>query len=253
MYDVNREAPYTALHDYAVEKLPSMFFAEKALDALAGKLNKCRVQSPAQLRQWGRTQIDRLAAQLNKREKEPRSNEKPFVYEQHNGKCFVQLFDADGRQHVWKFPASWLEQARLLWPVYVRYFPDGRPYLARKTPITQPDGARVQTEAVVHRLFLGLGAIRHDAIDSAEAETRDGSWLNFCDDNIRLIKGTDLLDHCSCSLYDRTLTTDWKPAKAKVTTGREDSSKKALNWHEKSVLNFLSGKYPGEQQIVLKN
>jgi hypothetical protein len=241
---------WDAIIDYALQKLPNILFVEKAVDAIARQLNKCRAMCPKQLRQWCYRKIDNLAAQLNRTEKALRHGTKDFRYEQHGEKCFIQLHDAEGEQHVWKIPADWLEQARMLWPVYVRKYPDGRHYVAKKVPIIQPDGSRVQKEVSVHRLFLGLGVVRRTEADAGEAESQDGSWLNFCDGNIRLIHGSDLLDHCLVGLQniEATATLDWKPAKSKVTATREGKMKRYLNWHEKSVVSFLSGKYPDDGQ-----
>lgn len=234
---------WNVIFEYALEKLPNITFIDNAVEALARQLHECPARCPKQLRQWCYRRIDKLVAQLNKTEKALRHGTKEFVYERHGENCFIELHDPKGEHHVWKIPADWLEQARQLWPVYVRKYPDGRHYVARKVTVIQPDGSRVQKEVAVHRLFLGLGAVRHNEDDAGKAETADGSWLNFCDGNIRLIKGSDLLDHCEVSLHnvEETATLDWKPAKSKVTTNREGRLKKHLNWHELSVLSFLSG------------
>lgn len=244
---------YESIADYAVKRLPSVIFAEKALEHVAKQLYKCPAQCPMQLRQWCYKQIDSLVEKINKTQKDERKNTKPLVYEQHGERIFVQLFDSKGNQHIWKFPASWLESAKKLWPVYVRYFPDGRPYVARKAPVVQPDCSREQVEVPVHRLFLGLGAVKSCYGDAAEAESCDGSWLNYLDDNIRLIQGSDLFEHsCSLSGIEHTLADRPLPAKATVTTSREGSSK-PFNRHEASVMKFLRGEYPDEPQIIHKN
>jgi hypothetical protein len=246
-----RDRPYTSICDYAVYKLPNAVFAEKALEHIAQRLHECPAQSPMQLLRWCHKQIDKLVAKLNRAEKAERKNAKPLVYEQHGERIFVQLFDSKGRQHIWKFPASWLEAAKKLWPIYIRIFPDDKPYLAHKTPVVKADCSREQVEVPVHRLFLGLGAVRRGYDDAAEAESVDGSWLNFCDGNIRLTKGTDVLDHAfSLTGTEGTLAHGWVPAKAKVTTSREGSSR-VFNRHELSVLSFLSGKYPEYEPKII--
>ncbi len=241
---------HQSIADYAAYRLPNAIFAEKALEHIASRLHECPARSPLQLLQWCHKQIDKLIAKLGRAEKAERKNTKPLVYEQHGERIFVQLFDSKGRQHIWKFPASWLESAKKLWPVYVRIFPDGKPYLAHKTPVVKADCSREQVEVPVHRLFLGLGAVRRGYDDAAEAESVDGSWLNFCDGNIRLIEGSDLLDH-SCSLSGIEHRVAYGvPAKAKVTTSREGSSRE-FNRHEFSVLSFLSGKYPDDEPKII--
>jgi hypothetical protein len=251
--DPSGESFFSGILDYAIGKLPSIVFAEKAINKLSEKLYKCPAQCPMQFRQWCYKQIDKISASLNKPEKVERKNTKRMIYEQHGDRIFVQLFDSRGSQHIWKFPATWLETAGKLWPVYVRRYPDGRPYIARKVAVIQPDGSREQVEVPVHRLFLGLGALRHDFDDAGEAESIDGSWLNYLDNNIRLTEGSDLFERSySLSGMEHMVADRPLPAKASVTTSREGSSK-PFNRHEASVMKFLSGKYPDEPKIIHAN
>jgi hypothetical protein len=242
------------MRNFGRRSLPNITFMDKAVDALALQLHYCPARCPEQLRQWCYRRIDKLVAKLNKTEKALRRGTKDFRYEQHGDNCFIQLHDAAGEQHIWKVPTDWLETARQLWPVYVRKYPDGRHYVSKKVSVIQPDSSCLQKEVAVHRLFLGLGAVKRTKADAGEAQTDDGSWLNFCNDNIRPIKGSDLLDHCS-QLNDAAanVSLDWKPTKAKLTTSHEKGLKNHLNRHEKSVVTFLSGKYPDEPKIILQN
>lgn len=249
-------AGFIPLREYVEEKLPSDLsasgddtFADKALEALAANLHKCRAISPQQLRQWCYKQIDRLAAAVNKRKKKVRKNTKPFRYEQHGEKCFIPLRDSKGKEHLWIIPASWLETARQLWPVYLRRYPDKRLYVARKVSVLQPDGSREQIEIGLHRIFMGLGAAKHNFDDAGEVTAQDGSWLNFAGDNLRLIKGSDLLDYCrQLSQHHYLATADWRPAQRTKTNCIEGRSN-SWNWHELSVRRWLGGGSDEEIQL----
>lgn len=244
------DADFVPLGNYAHEKLStetwtaSPSFADKVFLALASNLYECRAKTPAQLRKWCYRQIDRIAAALHRRQRKLRKNTKPFVYEQHGNKCFIPLRDSTGKQHLWIIPADWLEEARKLWPVYIRRYPDKRFYVARKVSVAQPDGSRVQQEVGIHRIFMGLGGVKHNFDDAAEVRANDGNWLNFADNNITLIKGTDLLDHCRPidPTRDHLVTADWRPAKRVVTTSEEGRSD-SCTWHEMSVRKWLRGGY----------
>jgi hypothetical protein len=194
--DPEGETPYTSISDYAVTTLRDIRLAEAALETLAKQLPTCKAKTPRQLRQWCYKQIDKQAPEDRKDTlKKQRKNTKPFQYEQHGNVCFIPLFDANGHQHIWTIPADWLEQAKLLWPVHIRHFSDGKPHVSRK--VATPHG---QKNVPIHRLFLGLSAVRHQEEDNLEVQNRDGNWLNYCNGNLFLAAGSDMLDHATAAL-----------------------------------------------------
>jgi hypothetical protein len=243
-------ASWDAIISYTFERLKeckgngierTAVYAEKVLEHLAGRMGKSRAKCPQQLRKWFYRQIDRHVEMYLKSEKDLREA-KPMVYEQHGAKVFIDLLDADGQPQLWIIPADRLDWARQLWPVYIRRYPDGRPYVARKVPVLQADGSHVQVEAGLHRIFMGLGAVKHNYNDAAEIRAVDGNWLNFADDNLRFIKGSDLLSYCRrIGKSDHYVTEDWKPASSVVTRSSEGRSDSWNDRHEQSVRNWLSG------------
>ncbi len=203
------DSPYVSVSDYAVDQLCDIRLAEKTLDSLAEQLFTCRAKSPAQFRQWCYRQIDKradeLAATRAASEKVWRSNTKDLQVEKRGNVCFIPLFETNSQQHIWAIPADWLDQAKLLWPVHIRHFPDGKPYVSRK--VATPSG---QKNVAIHRLFLGLSAVRHQEEDNLEVQNRDGNWLNYCNGNLFLAAGSDVMDHKTAPLE----VTEYKPAKA---------------------------------------
>lgn len=183
---------HQSLHAYASERLKDVGRTpEDYVEQLAGRLHKCKAKTLAQFRKWCNRQIDNAAAKLERQgTKRERKGTKAFAYEQHGDVCFIPLSDSTGGQHVWTIPADWLEEARSLWPVHIRRFSDGRPYVSRKVAT-----ANGQRNVPIHRLFLGLSAVRHEVQDNLESQNRDGSWLNYCDGNLSLVSGSDLFDH----------------------------------------------------------
>jgi hypothetical protein len=200
---------YVSLSDYALDKLIDIRLSEKTLDDLEERMSKCPAKCPAQFRQWCYGQIDKQAAKIVRAnegaEKALRKGTKPFQYEQHGNVCFIPLFDSKKRQHIWTIPADWLDEAKLLWPVHIRRYADGKPYVSRK--VATPSG---QKNVAIHRLFLGLSAMRHEFEDNLEVQNRDGNWLNYCAGNLFLAAGSDLLDHATAPLQ----ATEYKPIKA---------------------------------------
>lgn len=192
-------------------------FAEEALEAVARKLPICPAKSPAQLRRWCRQQIDKHANKLTAKtaeEKHIRKDTKPFRYEQHGDVCFVEV-PGDDHRHIWSMPADWLDQARLLWPVYIRYGRTG-PYLARKEPVLMPDGTKRQRERAIHHLFLGCA-------DGEAVGARDGDLLNFVGGNLYLLRSSDLMDRAvSLTPLEWTITSDWKPARSTMPPRAND-------------------------------
>jgi hypothetical protein len=185
LYDIDHEASYTSLTDYAVMKLPSVFFAQKALDAISGKLHKCRAKRPDQLRQWGYKQIDRLAAQLNKSEKSTRKGVKLFQCDETSAGVYsIPLLDSKGQQHTWKVPADWLGDIdSLIWPVHIRRHASGRPYLAKKLPTIWPT-ERKQTILPAHHIYLWFKYPGISDGDVACSRARNGDFLDWTNDNI---------------------------------------------------------------------
>lgn len=224
------DPPYEPISVYASCTLPDLRSAEKALELLARELHTCPARCPKQFRQWCYRQIDKVAAKHSgkgRSEKHVRKGTKPFRCEQHGDVCFIPVNDAKGQQHIWKVPADRRKDAELLWPVHIRWYSDGKPYLSRK--VRTPDG---QKNVAIHRLFLGLSAVRHEVSDNLEVETRDGSWLNYCNGNLSLRASSDALDHATAGLE----TVEYEPVKAfERKTGWNTS------WyaHERNVSSWL--------------
>jgi hypothetical protein len=233
LYDTSTDEwsqPYAPIYHYAEDNLPDFRFADRAVDSLATRLLDCPAETPMQFREWCYWQIDKLAAELapkSRSEKPKRKNTKPFQCEQRGDRCFIPLMDAEGEQHIWTFPSEWLGEAQILWPVHLRRFPSGKPYVSRKVPIINPDGKRSQKNVAIHRLFLGLSAVRHEVKDNCEVHTRDGSWLNYCDGNLYTLSGSDLLDHAKL------------PVAMAEAKPRKKHQKGYNPWHEASVKALL--------------
>jgi hypothetical protein len=137
------DSEFESISAYADRMLPSEYdsddqLADKVLVELSKKLHKCPALCPEQLRQWCYKQIDRQAAKFSKTEKQQRKDAKPFPEFEQDGDTHIPLTDAQCQKHVWKIPADFLEQARTLWPVHIRWHANGRPYIARKKPVISP-------------------------------------------------------------------------------------------------------------------
>ena len=185
------QQPYIPISEYAVGKLPDIRFVDKALHSLESRLLDCPAKTPMQFRQWCYRDIDKLAAKLVSKkasEKRRRKSTKPFQYRRNGDTCFVPLRDAEGTEHVWKIPSDWLKWAELLWPLHIKKLPNGKPYLARKVPVTQPDGKRIQTACAAHRYYLAFKypTLTPDDIASTRASARTGDFLDWTNDNIYL-------------------------------------------------------------------
>lgn len=193
--DSEGRTPCKSLSHYADDRLGTPgadprepeSFPGQALQAIFARLHTCRAKSPAQLRQWAYGQIDRLAGKLASVEKRERSNAKAFTYEQYGDRCFISLESKSGQRHTWTIPADWLEMARRLWPLHIRRFKGGAPFVAKKKSIIHPDGRRQQEVLPLHRLFLNC-----DRRETVEA--RDGDYLNWTNGNLRLGTSRDLMD-----------------------------------------------------------
>ncbi len=183
------DSEYESLVSYADRMLPSECIldnlADNVLFELSKKLHKCPARCPEQLRQWCYKQIDIQAARFNKKEKRQRKDAKPFPEFKQDGdsNIHIPLTDAQGQEHVWKIPADFLEQARSLWPVYVKKRANGKAYVARKTPVISP-GKSKQTLFPAHHAFLGFKYPTISEGDIACSRARNGDFLDWTGDNL---------------------------------------------------------------------
>lgn len=175
------------------------------MDAIRERLHECKARCPKDFRDWCYKEIDKVADKVSPKaasDKIVRKGAKDLQYESHGDRSFIKVEDKNGQQYVWIIPTSWLPQARLLWPVHIRYGKTG-PYISRKRPLIQPDGRRVQRDQVIHQLFLGCD-------DGDRVFNRDGNWLNYCNDNLFVAKGLDPLERPTAILD----VVEFKPLKA---------------------------------------
>jgi hypothetical protein len=195
-HDSDVDAAYPSIRAYANDQIPGRsepddpdYFVDVVLQSIYKRLDECSARCPKDFRKWCCRQIDKVATKLARKtagEKRERKGTKNFEHVQHGERCFIKVEDQRGRVYVWTIPTTWLEHARLLWPVYIRHGRTG-PYVSRKVAAIYPDGRRVQRDQAIHQLFLG-------STEGDTIFTRDGNWLNYCDNNLFLAQGTDALD-----------------------------------------------------------
>lgn len=145
------------------------------------KLVECRAKTPAQFRAWINRQIDKIA---NPKPRKRHKNIKPFIYEIHGDKAFIQVSDSRGKGKVWVIPAHWLTESQKLWPCYISHTNTGRPYLTKKLSRLTLSGQRCQFTVAVHHLFV-------EAQKGDIVEARDGNFLNFTDGNLTIRQASD--------------------------------------------------------------
>lgn len=183
LYGNGEDCPYVPIYDYAENRLGDIRAMEKAIEYVAANLHKCRAKCPMQFRAWCYRQIDRQAAKLAPRARK-RPPAKDFTFEQHGDTCFIPVTDSQGNSHTWIIPATWLEHARALWPVHVRRYKCGGPYLARKKSVYLPGGTRKQKIVPLHHLYVEM---EHDGIgdrDITRTIALNGNYLDWRDGNL---------------------------------------------------------------------
>lgn len=239
---------WSELDDFVLEQF-CILDNESVQHRLLSELPSCPASTPAQFREWAKNQIRGYAHDSRLfdfasvrtiqdvldlaacRSVDP--DTKPLVYEQHAGKVFIQLHDADGKSLQWILPAVWLPVAKALWPVHVRYTPSRRPFVSKKTKRQKHNGDWTQTDTPVHHLFL-------NAPKGATVDAINGSYLDYCDGNLRVHDPSPATKQAlERSLNTATVSADWRPARPKRTPKPRDGNR--LNRHEYQVLKWLRG------------
>jgi hypothetical protein len=181
------DSDFESIAAYADRTLPSEYdvddqLADKVLGELGKQLHKCPAQCPEQLRRWCYSQIDRQAARFSKNEKQRGSN-KTFRYFQQDGHIQIPLTDAHGQEHIWKIPADFLEQARKLWPVHIRWYAKGKPYVARKKSVISPEKTK-QVVFPAHHVYLWFKYPTVSDGDISCCRARNNDFLDWTNGNI---------------------------------------------------------------------
>jgi hypothetical protein len=176
--------PFWPITDYADYKLKDVRYVEGTLQELVRKLPQCKAVSPAQFRQWCRSQIDKEAARLLTGDKPKQKNIKPFRWYDHDGICCIPVRDAEGQEHIWKVEQTWIDDIRdRIWPVHIRWTGKGKPFLARKRSLKSP-GELEQKVLPAHHTYLWFKYPGIGEGDIACSRARNGDFLDWTNDNI---------------------------------------------------------------------
>jgi hypothetical protein len=178
------DAPFWSIESYAHHTLPDIRFFEDALAELLRNLPRCKARNPAQFRKWCYAQIDKESARLATNEKPRHKDTKPFEPFERSGIYCIPIVDANGKEHIWKVPPDWIDDVKnLIWPVHIRWYANGRPFLARKRSFKAP-GELEQKVLPAHHTYLWFKYPGISEGDIACSRARNGDFLDWTGDNL---------------------------------------------------------------------